>query len=1049
MAALLCFIFLAILTPSSSSDDSQSLLTFKKSISSDPSNLLSSWRSSSPSSYCSWFAVLCDSQSRRVISLNFTSSSSLVGTLPDSIGDLSALRVLVLSHHRFSGQIPASLSDLRSLEVLELQGNNFSGEIPTQISFLPSLRVLNLSSNSFSAQIPNGLIGGVRSLTAVDLSNNQLKGEIPVSRFANCSSLVHLKLSNNYLEKTIPSTIGRCKSLRTLLLDGNVLQGSIPPEIGQISELRILDVSTNSLTGSIPDELANCRSLAVLVLTNASNFVISSDIVDADSRLEFNAFERGIPHDVFTLPNLQILWAPRANLDGGLPSNWSSSCSLRVLQLGQNAFAGGVPQVLGAACTNLTVLDLSSNNFTGEVPAQLPVSCMVYFNVSQNHLSGVLPAFPKSSSKCDASMISYGSNLAMEDVRFAYSNIPDWRSQMNALQNDAEFMVIHDLSWNQLSGVLPAFSISDGFLADNKKTGYRLLLNENMFSGSFPGKLVPQCDDLVGLSVNLTANDLSFNIQDLQLLNCSKVKEFEAAHNRIDGSLTPTTIGNLVMLESFDLRGNSLTGSLPAEFGGMKLMKAMLLGSNNLTGDLPAQLGEMMTSLVILDLSHNFITGTIPESLADAKNIETMLLNNNRLSGRIPSSFSNLSSLKELDVSYNNLSGPIPLLHYRIDCSQFVGNAYLVTCAEPMASSPNSSIEESQATQRGKNKNNSRVFLIALITSVAVILAVSLVVVIWKLYRKRTFFSQQGSLRGKVVVTFADAPAELNYDNVLKSTGNFSVRYLIGTGGFGATYKAEIVPGYFVAVKRLSIGRIQGSKQFDAEIRTLGRIRHKNLVTLIGYYVGESEMLLIYNYLSGGNLETFIHDRSGKNGQWSVIYKIALDIAQSLTYLHYSCVPKILHRDIKPSNILLDDDLNAYLSDFGLARLLEVSQTHATTDVAGTFGYVAPEYATTCRVSDKSDVYSFGVVLLELMSGKKSLDPSFAEYGNGFNIVAWAKLLIKEGHSSELFSAELWETGPKENLQGMLKLASACTVESLTVRPSMKHVLEKLKQLKY
>jgi len=148
-------------------------------------------------------------------------------------------------------------------------------------------------------------------------------------------------------------------------------------------------------------------------------------------------------------------------------------------------------------------------------------------------------------------------------------------------------------------------------------------------------------------------------------------------------------------------------------------------------------------------------------------------------------------------------------------------------------------------------------------------------------------------------------------------------------------------------------------------------------VTLIGYYVGKDEMLLIYNYLSSGNLEAFIHDRSGKNLQWLIIYKIAKDIVEAHDYLHYSCVPRIVHRDIKPSNILLDKDLNVYLSDFDLARLLEVSETHATTDVVRTFGYVAPKYATTCRVSDKANVYSYGVVMLELISGRRSLDPSY------------------------------------------------------------------------
>ncbi|CAI0440568.1 unnamed protein product [Linum tenue] len=1053
MPALCCFLFVAMAAsffPSAVSqpNDSQSLLSLKQSISADQSNLLSSWRTGS-SDHCSWFAVLCDPLSRRVVSLNFTPPSSyspLVGLLPDSIGALTALRTLVLSRHRFSGPIPSSISNLRSLRLLDLHANNFSGQIPNQISSLPSLALLNLSFNSFSGQIPSRLIGA-GSFAAIDLSNNQLKGEIPIARPLDCSRLIHLKLSNNYLEKMIPPEIGQCSNLRTLLLDGNILQGSIPPELGQISELRVLDLSTNSLTDSIPKELGNCTNLAVLVLTNASNFVVAGDTIGDDSRLEFNAFERGIPHQVLALPSLQILWAPRANLDGTLPSNWtedsSSSCALRVLQLGQNAFTGILPQGLGA-CKNLTLLDLSFNNLTGNLPTQLPVSCMVYFNVSQNHLSGILPTFPKG--KCDdANMISYGSNLGLEDVQIAYSNIPVWGSQMNALLGgDEGFLIVHDLSWNQLAGSLPAFSIGDGFLAANKKIAYRLLLNNNMFNGSFPAdELVSSCDDLFSLSVNLSANVLSCDIQEVKVLNCSKVREFEAAHNQMLGSLTPA-IGNMVKLQSIDLRGNSLSGSLPDQFGDLKLLQFMLLGSNNFTGGIPSQWGQM-SSLVTLDLSHNLITGSIPQSLANAKHLETVLLNNNGISGEIPSSFSSLSSLKDLDVSFNNLSGPIPPLLYQIDCSQFTGNAYLAKCSEPLASSPQSSVDESQVLQ---HQNNNRAFIIALVTSVSIILAVSLVVAIWRMYRKRSS-SQLSGLRGKVVVTFADAPPELTYDNVLRATGNFSVRNLIGTGGFGATYKAEIVSGYFVAVKRLSIGRIQGSKQFDAEIRTLGRIRHKNLVTLIGYYVGESEMLLIYNYLSGGNLDTFIHDRSGENGQWSVIYKIALDITQALTYLHYSCVPRILHRDIKPSNILLDEELNAYLSDFGLARLLEVSQTHATTDVAGTFGYVAPEYATTCRVSDKSDVYSFGVVMLELMSGKKSLDPSFSEYGNGFNIVAWAKLLIKEGRSSELFSAELWETGPKENLQGMLKLASACTVESLSVRPSMKHVLEKLKQLKY
>lgn len=303
-----------------------------------------------------------------------------------------------------------------------------------------------------------------------------------------------------------------------------------------------------------------------------------------------------------------------------------------------------------------------------------------------------------------------------------------------------------------------------------------------------------------------------------------------------------------------------------------------------------------------------------------------------------------------------------------------------------------------------------------------------------------------GSIRKEVTV-FTDIGVPLSFENVVRATGSFNASNCIGNGGFGATYKAEISPGVLVAIKRLSVGRFQGVQQFDAEIKTLGRLRHPNLVTLIGYHASETEMFLIYNYLPGGNLEKFIQERSTRAVDWRILHKIALDIALALAYLHDQCVPRVLHRDVKPSNILLDEDFNAYLSDFGLARLLGTSETHATTGVAGTFGYVAPEYAMTCRVSDKADVYSYGVVLLELISDKKALDPSFSSYGNGFNIVAWACMLLRQGRAKEFFTAGLWDAGPHDDLVEVLHLAVVCTVETLSTRPTMKQVVRRLKQL--
>ncbi|KAA8548302.1 hypothetical protein F0562_004731 [Nyssa sinensis] len=1064
MAVLWLFLLFSVLTFSEAiatlSEDAMALLSFKSSISQDPSNLLFNWNPST--NHCNWYGVQCDAISGRVIALNITPStdssllpefgynftvndSILAGTLPPSIGNLTELQTLSISHNVFTGEIPVEIGNIRSLEILELQGNNFSGRIPHQIRNLSSLHVLNLSYNSFSGPIPDSLISFGRA-NIVDLSNNQLSGRIRVDQLDKCEFLNHLKLSNNFLVGNIPAEIGKCSNLRTLLLDGNILEGRIPPEIGQISELRILDVSRNSLTDRIPRELANCRKLSVVVLTNLVD-LISSDGISVDvSRGEFNAFVGGIPYEVLFLPNLQIFWAPRANLGGRFPGNWTASCSLRVLNLGQNYITGALPENM-VMCTNLTFLDLSSNGLQGHLSWQLRVPCMVYFNVSRNLLSGVLPRFGNGS--CDISMISDGQEshlLDVQDIRNAYSNIPGSGFQMNPLLGstlDNNLVVVHDFSWNSFTGLLPLFSLGDEFSSTNGKISYTLLLNNNKFNGSLPGELFTNCNDLHSFSVNLSVNQISGVIYPELVIDCLRLTDFEAAQNQISGPIPPE-IGSLKMLQQFDFSRNRLSGSLPVQLGDLKDLKRFSLRENNLKGEIPAELGQM-TSLMVLDISQNALTGSIPARLANATNLETVLLDHNMLSGDIPLTFTTLPHLTKLDLSFNNLSGHIPHLQHPSDCDCFKGNKFLHSCPDSF-SAPPAGLPVPLEVQKWHSRSKLKSFVIAMTTSASVVLCILAMIVLVLILGRRKL-SRLTSLRKKVVVTFADAPTELTYDNVVGATGNFSIRNLIGTGGFGSTYKAELVPGFLVAVKRLSIGRFQGIQQFDAEIRTLGRIRHKNLVTLIGYYVGEAEMFLIYNYLSGGNLETFIHERSGKNVQWPMICKISINIAQALTFLHYSCVPRIVHRDIKPSNILLDEELNAYLSDFGLARLLEVSETHATTDVAGTFGYLAPEYATTCRVSDKADVYSFGVVLLELMSGKKSLDPSFSEYGNGFNIVAWAKFLIKEGRSSELFSPELWEAGPKENLLGILRLASTCTVESLSVRPSMKQVLEKLKQL--
>ncbi|GFQ05283.1 probable LRR receptor-like serine/threonine-protein kinase rpk1 [Phtheirospermum japonicum] len=294
---------------------------------------------------------------------------------------------------------------------------------------------------------------------------------------------------------------------------------------------------------------------------------------------------------------------------------------------------------------------------------------------------------------------------------------------------------------------------------------------------------------------------------------------------------------------------------------------------------------------------------------------------------------------------------------------------------------------------------------------------------------------------------FKNIGVDLTHEKIVRATENFSRRHCIGNGGFGSAYRAEVGPGNVVAVKRLTAERQQGAPQFDAEVSILGRVKHPNLITLIGYYASQTEMFLIYNYLPGGNLDRFIRNRARRTFDWGVLHKIATHVASAIYYLHHQCNPRVLHRDIKPSNILLDGDDNAYLSDFGLSKILAVSETHATTRVAGTYGYIAPEYALTGRVSNKADVYSYGIVLLELMSDKRALDPSFYLHEDGFNVVSYARMLMNQGRAEDLFTACLWDMGPRDRLIKLLHLAVLCTVESVSVRPTMRQVLQRLKQI--
>lgn len=1055
--------------------DREILLDFKSSVS-DLYGLLSSWTPDSLD-HCSWPGVSCDSNSR-VSSLKitggggksgafscsmfpqfsfpglgfrrdcFNGSRRLVGQLSPFISKLTQLRVLSLPFHEFSGEIPYEIWGFEKLEVLDLEGNAFTGNLPGEFSGLRKLKVLNLGFNLIAGEIPFSLsncvslqilnlaanklngripvfIGSFPKLKELYLSQNRIIGTVPAEIGNNCWNLEHIDLSSNFLVGIIPGSLGNCRRLRTVLLFSNMFDGFIPRELGYLQKLEVLDISRNDLHGPIPSELGNCVELSLLVLSNLFDPLpidrsLHGELVH-DTADDRNHFQGSIPVEITTLPKLQLLWAPRAALKGKFPSNWGTCSRLEMVNLAQNHFNGAITGVF-ANCRNLHFLDLSLNKLTGELDEKLPVPCMNVFDVSGNFLSGPIPHFNHRNCLHVASLKLNFSEPYNPFLGYLSLFMEKTRLAMPLPFSDDSLAVIHNFGQNQFSGQMSLPHIS--LQRFRKKTEYAFLAGGNRLFGSFPGNLFRQCNRLNGLIVNVSNNQLYGSLKTRTM--CRSLKFLDVCKNRISGSI-PRGFGDLKSLVVLDLSGNKLQGQIPVELGRLKCLKYLSLAGNNLTGDIPSSFKQLY-SLEVLDLSCN-----------------------NVLSRPVLSDLTKVKSYPAINASFNDSSGQSQLDKHLMLGSLSLHSGSRHFLSEQQFSNHSNSNVSTAAPLEGSSKGDDGLssIEIASIISASAIFSVLVALLVLFIYTRKWIPKSrvQGSETREITV-FKDIGVPLTFENIVWATGNFNNSKCIGNGGFGATYKAEISPGVLIAVKRLAIGRFtQGVQQFHAEVKTLGMVRHPNLVTLIGYHASKTEMFLIYNYLPGGNLEKFIQERSSTAVNWKILHKIALHIASALAYLHDQCSPRVLHRDVKPSNILLDNDFNAYLSDFGLCRLLGTSETHATTGVAGTFGYVAPEYAMTCRVSEKADVYSYGVVLLELISDKKALDPSFSSHANGFNIVSWACMLLRQGQAKDVFNERLWDSGPHDKLVDALHLAVMCTVESFSIRPTMKRVVQRLKQL--
>ncbi|CAA0839070.1 Proline-rich receptor-like protein kinase PERK1 [Striga hermonthica] len=284
------------------------------------------------------------------------------------------------------------------------------------------------------------------------------------------------------------------------------------------------------------------------------------------------------------------------------------------------------------------------------------------------------------------------------------------------------------------------------------------------------------------------------------------------------------------------------------------------------------------------------------------------------------------------------------------------------------------------------------------------------------------------------------------YEELALATDNFSGNNLLGQGGFGYVHKGVLSDGKVVAIKQLKVGSGQGEREFQAEVETISRVNHKHLVSLVGHCISGTQRLLVYEYVSNRTLEFHLHGKGRPSVTWATRMKIAMGSAKGLAYLHEDCQPKIIHRDIKSANILLDDNFEAKVADFGLARLYSDTDTHVSTRVMGTFGYLAPEYALTGKLTDKSDVFSFGVVLLELITGRRPIDKTQNYLDD--NIIDWARPLLTQALENNNFDGvadpKLQKDYNSIEMARMVACASVCVRHLARRRPRMSQIIRAL-----
>ncbi|KAK4778237.1 hypothetical protein SAY87_018424 [Trapa incisa] len=758
------------------------------------------------------------------------------------------------------------------------------------------------------------------------------------------------------------------------------------------------------------------------------------------------------------------------SLSGTLPSDLSSLSYLKSLSLSTNSLSGPIPSFANLA--SIEEISLDHNNFT-DLPSGtfrgLTSLQALSINYNPNLKPWTITEVDLVGSPSLVSLYASNSNII--------GSLPDFFSSFPSLQHVR-------LSYNNINGSLPpslgGSSVQTLWL-NNQGQGLsgtldvlskmtqlnQAWLHKNQFTGPIPD--LSKCKSLFDLELR---DNLLTGIVPTSLMSLPNIQNVSLDKNKLQGPL-PENPKN-IKLTYGDVNSFCRSSPGPCDPQVMTMLEvAGALGYPMMLADswsgndackgwsFVTCLDKNVTSVV---LSKQHLAGSISPAFGNLTSLRTLLLNDNNMTGSIPDILASLPNLETLDVSNNNLSGLVPTFSEKVK---------LIKSGNPLLGKKISGRDGGVAGSFNASSLSGgaiAVIVIAILISVSVILFI----IFWCFCSKERKWESKRITSSMYRIKSSNHPTKepLNHNDIGKSnirnfdngnvmfsiqflrqvTDNFCPRNIIGKGGFGTVYKGVNEDGQEIAVKRMESTAMSGKgvDEFQAEIAVLTQVRHRHLVTLLGFCVNGNERLLVYEYMPGGTLSHHLFDQQQRRNSpisWRQRLTIAVDVARGVEYLHSLAKQSFIHRDLKPSNILLGDDMRAKVADFGLVRNAPDGKYSVETRLAGTFGYLAPEYAATGKVTTKIDVFSFGVILMEMITGRKALDDTVSDEMS--HLVTWfRRILIAKEELSKVIDRSLdLDEETLESIAKVAKLAGHCTARDPQQRPDMGHVVNALSPL--